>query len=155
MSFRIAGLDPTLFEHLYGLSDAELYRAGVFRCVADQSPGFPDRISLEDVSLREHLLLLNYQHQPAQTPYQASHAIFIKEGAQQRYDQTDAVPASLRARLLSVRGFDNQGMMIDADIVEGPQLERLIYQLFMNPAVDYLHVHYARRGCYAARVDRA
>lgn len=80
MSFRIAGLDPTLFEHLYGLSDAELCRAGVFRCVADQSPGFPDRISLEDVSPGEHVLLLNYQHQPMQTPYQASHAIFIKEG---------------------------------------------------------------------------
>ncbi|WP_434155531.1 DUF1203 domain-containing protein [Pseudomonas sp. JZ134] len=154
MSFRIAGLDPTLFEHLYGLSDAELSRAGVFRYVADQSPGFPDRISLEDVSPGEHLLLLNYQHQPAQTPYQASHAIFIKEGARQRYDQTGAVPASLRARLLSVRGYDSQGMMIDANVVEGPQLERLICRLFENPAVDYLHVHYARRGCYAARVDR-
>ena len=27
--------------------------------------------------------------------------------------------------------------------------------MFANPAVAYLHLHYARPGCYAAGVDRA
>jgi len=27
--------------------------------------------------------------------------------------------------------------------------------LLGDPRADYLHVHYARPGCYAARIDRA
>ncbi|XWO34001.1 DUF1203 domain-containing protein (plasmid) [Pseudomonas sp. JZ134] len=38
--------------------------------------------------------------------------------------------------------------MAEADIVEGRQL------LFMNTGVDYLHIHFARRGCYADQVDK-
>ncbi|WP_312799933.1 DUF1203 domain-containing protein [Pseudomonas sp.] len=155
MSFRITGLDPAPFKHLFGLSEAELANAGAMRYIADQTPGFPDRVSLKDVEPGEAVLLLNFMHQPAQTPYQASHALFIREGMTERYDQIEAVPESLRLRLLSVRGFDDKGLMIEADVVEGCQLESLITQLFMIPGVDYLHVHFARRGCYAARVDKA
>jgi hypothetical protein len=154
MSFRITGLDPAPFKPLFGLSEAELANAGAIRYIADQTPGFPDRVSLKDVEPGRAVLLLNFMHQPAQTPYQASHVIFIREGMTQRYDQIDAVPESLRLRLLSVRGFDNKGLMIDADVVEGPQLESLIRKLFSNPVIDYLHIHYAKRGCYAARVDK-
>ncbi|GGM29583.1 hypothetical protein GCM10009425_45190 [Pseudomonas asuensis] len=154
MSFRITGLDPAPFKPLFGLSEAELSNARAMRYIADQTPGFPDRVSLKDVEPGQAVLLLNFMHQPAQTPYQASHAIFIREGMTQRHDQIDAVPESLRLRLLSVRGFDNKGLMIDADVVEGPQLESLIRKLFSNPVIDYLHIHYAKRGCYAARVDK-
>jgi hypothetical protein len=45
-------------------------------------------------------------------------------------------------------------MMIDAEVVEGEQAETLIEKLLTNPRADYLHVHFARRGCYAARVER-
>jgi len=64
------------------------------------------------------------------------------------------VPEPLAIRLLSVRAFDAAGMMTDADVVEGRELEPLIARFFADPAVDYLHVHNAKRGCFAARVDR-
>nr|WP_257626485.1 MULTISPECIES: DUF1203 domain-containing protein [Janthinobacterium] len=39
--------------------------------------------------------------------------------------------------------------------VEGTSIETLIEQIFGNQEVSYIHVHNARRGCYAVRVDRA
>ena len=37
----------------------------------------------------------------------------------------------------------------------GAQAEALIARFFENPNVAYIHAHYARRGCFAARIDRA
>jgi hypothetical protein len=61
----------------------------------------------------------------------------------------------LRRRLLSVRAYDAQGMMVEADVVDGQQLEPVIDRMLANPNVDYLHLHNAKPGCFAARVDRA
>lgn len=155
MSYRITGLDPAPFRHLYGLSDEALAAKGARRFVANAKPGFPDRIEVRDAEPGESLLLLNYTHQPANTPYRASHAIFVREGAEIPLDQVDEVPDALRGRPISLRAFNASGEMVDADLIEGEKLESLIQRLFDNPDVDYLHAHYARRGCYAARVDRA
>ena len=155
MSFRITGLSPQPFRPLFGLSDEALAAKGIKRCVANAKPGFPDRIQLRDAEPGETLLLMNYTHQPADTPFRASHAIFVIEGAQAAYDRIAEVPAALRARTLSVRAFDANHFMIQADLVDGQQLEGLIEQLFANPEVSYLHAHYAKMGCYAARIDRA
>jgi hypothetical protein len=155
MAYRVRGLDPAPFQHLYGLSDAELAARGVRRCVADGSPGFPDRIELRDADPGEALLLLNHVHQPADTPYRASHAIFVREGADEALDLVDAIPEPLRIRPISLRAFDARGEMVDADLVEGAALEPLILRFLADPAVDYLHAHYAKRGCYAARIERA
>ena len=50
---------------------------------------------------------------------------------------------------------DLEESMVDADVVEGAQIERLLDKLFAHDSTDYVHVHYAKRGCYAARVERA
>jgi hypothetical protein len=155
MSFRITGLDPAPFRPFYGLSDADLAALGMKRYVADARPGFPDRVELRDAEAGETLLLLNHTHQPADTPYRASHAIFVREGAAIAYDQTDRIPEPLRSRQISLRAFDADHMMVDADLVDGRELEASIARLFAEPKVSYLQAHYARRGCYAARIERA
>ena len=70
-------------------------------------------------------------------------------------DLVDDIPSAMRVRPLSLRGFDQAGMMVEGDLVgaEGP--EALIERFFANPDVAYIHAHYARRGCYAGRIDRA
>lgn len=155
MSFRITGLPADPFRPLYGLPDAELARRGVQRCVADRVPGFPDRVELRDAEPGETLLLLNHLHQPADNPYRASHAIFVREGALAAYDRVDAVPQALRVRTLSLRAYDARDLMVDADLAEGGVVEAAIARLLADPRVVYLHAHYAKRGCYAARIVRA
>jgi len=155
MHFRIRGLSPLPFQHLYGLPEAELHKLGVLRYLVDAKPGFPDRIAMNDAEPGQTVLLLNHVCQDADTPYRAAHAIFIREGATQTYDAVDQVPESLRIRLLSLRAYDANGMMLDADVAEGTAIETVIARLFEDATVSYIHVHNARRGCYAARIDRA
>ena len=155
MSFRIQGLDPRQFMHLYGLSDDELARMGAQRFVVDAKPGFPDRVEVRDLDIGDAAILLNYEHQPADTPYRSRHAIFVREGAQQALDVVDELPEVIRIRPISLRAFDAAGNMLHADLEDGGKLERLIVRFLADPEVAYLHAHYAKRGCYAARIVRA
>jgi hypothetical protein len=155
VTFRIKGLSADAFRHLFGLADKDLARHGAHRVVADKSPCFPDRIELRDAKPGESLLLINYTHQPADNPYRASHAIFVMENATEAYDRIDEIPEVLRRRLISLRAFDAADMMIDAEVIDGKSLEDGIARLFATPDVSYLHAHYATRGCFAARIERA
>src|SRR5438046_165555 len=69
MAYVVTGLPVDEFRPLFGLSDAELAARGIVRHTADEPVGFPCRITLEDAPVGETLLLLNYEHQPADTPY--------------------------------------------------------------------------------------
>ena len=156
MSFRISSLPLEPFQPLFGLSDEELLKHGARREIADAKPGYPCRVTLADAEQGESLILLNYQHLDEESsPYRAKGPVFIRESATSGAELVDEVPDYLSRRLLSVRAYDKDGMMLDADVVEGKELPRMIGKMFENAGVDYLHAHFAKRGCYAARIDRA
>ncbi len=155
MSFRITGLSPDPFRHLYGLSDDALAEQGVVARVVEADSGFPDRVEMREGRPGERFLLLNHVCQPADSPYRATHAIYVRDGAAETYDSVDEVPEVMRLRLLSLRGFDAEGMMVDADVVEGRDVEGVIERLFVDRRIAYIHVHNARQGCYSGRIDRA
>ncbi len=155
MSYRITGLSPEPFRSLFGLSEAALAAHGVQRWTAEAGSRLPDRIELRDAEPGETLLLVNHEHQPAATPYRASHAIFVREGATTAYAREDEIPEAMRSRVLSLRAFDATHLMVDAELVDGRDAEAAIARLFAQPAVDYIQAHYATRGCYAARIERA
>jgi hypothetical protein len=154
MDFRIRGLDPQPFQPLFALSDAALGERQALRRVSDSKPGFPCRITLRDLEPGETVLLLNYEHLPVDSPYRSRHAIYVG-GADTAFDAVNVVPQALRDRLLAIRAFDDGGLMIDADIAEGRECEPLIQRLLALDGASYLHAHFARRGCYAARIERA
>lgn len=154
MSFQVSALPLEMFVPFFALDDAQLSARGAKRYVADRRPGFPCRVSLTDAEPGERVVLLPFTHQDANSPYRASGPIFIREAARQALPGVDEVPELFRSRLLSVRAYDTQALMVDADVVDGPELETAIARLFSNPLVSYLHVHFARPGCYACRIDR-
>jgi hypothetical protein len=154
-TFRITGLDPEKFNNLFGKSDEELAAVGARRCIVDEKPGYPDRVEMRDLDVGEKALLVNYTHLDAGSPYRASHAVFIREGATAAYDATDEIPEVLRRRLLSVRAFDRDAMMVDADVIDGTRLRDWITSAFEDGVVDFIDVHNAKPGCFAARVRRA
>jgi hypothetical protein len=152
MPFRLSGLPLDPFRPLFGLSDDALESRGVRRLSAE--PSFPCRVTLDDAELGEPVLLLHFEHQPPPSPYRASGPIFVRERARETLS-LERIPDSFRPRLFSARAYDSAGMMIEAEVAEGTGLERMIERLLADPAAAYLHLHHARRGCYACRVDRA
>jgi hypothetical protein len=155
MAFRISALPADTFEDLFSLDEDELRRRGGRRYVADTALGFPCRVSLEDAAPGETLILVPYVHQPADSPYHASGPVFVRQAAGQARPAVNEVPALLRLRPLSLRAYDDGGLMVAADVVDGRAVEGAIERLFADSQASYLHVHYAKPGCYACRVDRA
>ncbi|MGO9629832.1 MAG: DUF1203 domain-containing protein [Xanthobacteraceae bacterium] len=155
MHFCIRGLPAEQFAPLFSLSDQELARQGAVRRIADaREPGYPCRVSLTDSRPGDELILVNYEHHAADSPYRMRFAIFVREG-DETFDALDTVPQQLRMRTLAVRAFDAGAMMIAHELIEGKDVESAIARLFADPRAAYLHIHFASPGCYAARVDRA
>ena len=155
MNFRISGLAAENFAHLFHLSDEELAAAGAVRRIADgRSPGYPCRISLTDSREGDELLLVNYEHHPVRSPYRMRFAVYVRKG-ESTFDRIGEVPQQLRLRMLAVRSFDATGMLLGWQLIDGRELEAAIDTLFADPNAEYLHIHFAAPGCYAALVTRA
>ncbi|HVC61061.1 MAG TPA: DUF1203 domain-containing protein [Acetobacteraceae bacterium] len=158
MDFRITGLPAEPFLPFFGMTGDELLAHGARRVVAtpDMQPSLPPcRVSLRDAAPGEVSILLHYSHHvsPA-SPYRAGGPIFVREGVRETASFVNRVPAQQRTRLLSVRAYDDAGIMLDAEVAEGTELEGLIGRMFRRDDVAFLHAHNARRGCYACRIDR-
>ena len=153
-NFVVRGLPPADFSALFALDDAALHAINAKRVTADD-PQFPCRVSMAHAALGEKLLLLNFTHQPGDSPYFSSGPIFVRENAVEQFVADNTIPEVMRIRLLSVRGYDAAHHIVDADVCDGKEIESVISRLFAQAEVAYIHVHYARRGCYACRIDRA
>jgi hypothetical protein len=158
MDFRITGLPVEPFIAFFNMSDEELLTQGASRVIAkaEDAPLMqPCRISLRDSAPGEVSILLNFPHHVTPTsPYRASGPIFVREGVTETASFVNHVPAQQRIRLLSVRAYDAAGIMVDADVREGTDLEAVIERMFARDDVAFLHAHNARRGCYSCRIDR-
>lgn len=153
MSFRITGLSPSQFAPLFDLSDEELKKHRAMR-VTVRGPGYPERIEMRDAEVGEKLLLVNYEHQSADTPYRASHAVYIREAATEAYSAIDTLPEVMIKRLLSLRAFNAKHLLVDADVVDGAAAACKIESMFANSRVAYIQAHYAKPGCFAAQISR-
>jgi hypothetical protein len=156
MSFIVRGLDPKPFRPLFDLSEDGLAAHGARRVRADQADAYPCRVSLRRVEEGEELLLLNHVHQGrASSPYRASGPIFVGRSAEAPAVFEGETPPMLRDRLLSLRAYDAQAFIVEAEVAEGPAVEDTIRRFLARPGVAVIDLHFARRGCFAARVERA
>jgi hypothetical protein len=155
MSFRIHPLPLAPFQRLFDLDDAALLEIGARRMVADAPHAAPCRVSLADAEPGERLILLNHRHLDAPaSPYRSEGPIFVREAAVEAAPAPGEIPDMLARRLLSARAYDADGMMTDADVVEGRDLAGRLEAWFADPAVSTVHLHTARRGCFMAAVRR-
>jgi hypothetical protein len=155
MTYRISGLDPAPFAHLFGLSEEALAGHNAVRMIADEKPSYPCRVTLDDAEIGETLLLVNHCSHGGDNPYRATHAIFVSEGVTEAARYEDEIPPALDRRILSLRAFNSEGMMTDAALAQPGEADEVIRRLLGDPAVDHIDAHNAIRGCFAARVERA
>lgn len=154
MNFIVKGLSAEPFVHLYGKSEAELKELGVKRYAVDSKPGFPDRIEMRDAEIGESMLLLNHMSMDRASPYRATHAIFIREGAEEQYAVRNEIPDVMSSRMLSLRAFDSEGMILDAALATGDEVKSAVLQLLAIDAVEHIDAHNAARGCFSGRIYR-
>lgn len=154
MPFQIHALSGEPFDQYFGYSADKLIACGAQIHTVTEYPGTPCRVSLADAQIGETVLLVNYDHQPENTPYRASHAIFVRQGVEQATVAPNTVPDVLSTRLLSIRGFDETHNMRVADVVDGTALGVALDSMFEDGNIAYIHVHNAKQGCFAARVTR-
>ena len=156
MSYLIHGLDPAPFMRLFALDDTALAEIGAQRLVADESPGYACRVSLQDAALGETLILVSHAHMAVEgSPYRAAGPIFVRQSATEAAIIEDRLPAYFSGRLLSLRAYDGDGIMTDAEVVEGVDADPLIRSFLDRADVEQVHAHFARRGCFGARITRA
>ena len=152
MTYRITGLDPAPYKPLFLLPDDELAARGIVRMIVTEKPSFPCRVSLIDRDIGERVLLLNHVSHEVANPYRASHAIFVADADPAEF--IDEVPPVFAGRVLSLRGFDADGMMADALLAQPGEADSAIRKLFDNLAVETIHAHNATRGCFSAKIER-
>jgi Protein of unknown function (DUF1203) len=154
-AFRLVGIPYEPFAGLFDLSDEELAQRGAVRCIAPESSALPCRVSLEHARPGEELLLLPYEHQPANSPYRASGPIYVRRSAVRRSLPAGVVPPYVTTRVMSVRAYDAAHMIVDATVCEGEAAAEAMQEYFSRPEVAYLHLHNAKRGCFSCQVLRA
>jgi hypothetical protein len=124
---------------------------GAVRIVADKPSSFPCRRCLHDAEPGEAMLLLSYEPFLGASPYAGPGPIYVHERDCKPF-AGEGLPEQLTRRLLSVRAYDERHMLVDAEVTEGAELEAVADRLLGGEAA-YLHVHNARPGCFAARIE--
>lgn len=155
MSYRIAGLPMAPFAPLFALDDAGLTAFRARRVRATSSRGFPCRVSLRDADEGEELLLLHHVSHEVATPFRSAFAIYVRAEAQDTAPYVDSLPPVFEGRTLSLRGYDDKGMLRDARLTAPGETDGTIRALFAGEEIAYIHAHNAAYGCFAARIDRS
>ena len=121
----------------------------------------PCRRCLQDIKVGDEVVLMSYNPFVAASPYTQTSPIFVHGDATkcQKFDQTKyehpEMPQQQRNRPLSVRAFNNKHIMINAELsANADALDICKEMLAPGSDVEYVHLHYARYGCFAVRVGR-
>jgi hypothetical protein len=125
---------------------------GAIRVRVDKPNAYPCRRCLQDGEPGETMVLRSYDPFHGASPYSGPGPIYVHDRDCTAFDG-DAIPDQLTRRLLSVRAYDERHMLVDADVIEGTDLTQTARRLLDLDGASYLHVHNARPGCFAARID--
>ncbi|KAL4874234.1 hypothetical protein BJY04DRAFT_225248 [Aspergillus karnatakaensis] len=134
------------------VSNADSHPSTIRKTV-DQESSYPCRRCLHDGKTGEEILLISYNPFLGSSPYTGPGPIFVHRECT-RYECDGSVPEQQARRLLSVRAYDPEHMMVDMGVVQGRELKGKVVEIFTNDKVEYIHIHYAGAGCFAVRVDR-
>ncbi|HEX4701984.1 MAG TPA: DUF1203 domain-containing protein [Pseudonocardiaceae bacterium] len=115
----------------------------------DIEGGSPLRCCLRDANPGERMLLIAHTPPGVTGPYAERGPVFVHAEPCDGYADTDSYPAGLTHRRQIVRGYDHNGNMATATVVEdGLAAERELVELFARPDIRVAHVRNVAAGCY-------
>jgi len=118
---------------------------------------YPCRHCLREASGKTGMLLLSYQTPEPKSVYGQPTAVFLCAGDCERFERSDTIPDIVRNRLVSLRAFRGDGMMIyDAnELVEADGHDAAVRRIFARDDVAYINAHTAKPGCLLCHIERA
>jgi hypothetical protein len=137
---------------LRGATDVDT--TGGIASVAEVPGSAPCRRCLRDAEPGEEVTLVSYDPFSVSSPYRSASPVYVHSTPCRPYVGHE-IPDQQRRRLLSVRSFDGSAMMLESEVVEGTGLQPLLEAWFADPRTSFVHVHNARPGCFAVRVERS
>jgi hypothetical protein len=122
--------------------------------VADDAS--PCRRCLRFAEPGDELLLLRYDPFTVRSPYTGEGPVFVHaHGCDAHVAEPGSLPSQVvPGRLFSVRAYDEDAMMLDAEVVPSGRLADRAREL-LDDGAAFLHAHFAGAGCFAFRIDRA
>ena len=124
--------------------------------IVTQGGGMPCRRCLQDGQVGETMYLIPYNPFPADakdSPYQGPGPIYVHARECGKYEGSE-VPEQQRKRLLSLRAYDGEHMMVDQAVLKGEELGAKVGRMLEGQEVEYVNVHNAGPGCFAVRIER-
>ncbi|MEL6357685.1 MAG: DUF1203 domain-containing protein [Bacteroidota bacterium] len=152
MNFQVTAIDRKAFEHLFAKSEKELEALGAKKMSVDAYPGFPCRVSLEDVPIGEEVILLSHPFHEVSSPYRASGPIFVWINATTAQLPLNKLPEMLFKREQSLRAYNAKGMMLSGVTATTGDLEEKLQSLLSMEGVRYVDAHNAKPGCFNCRI---
>lgn len=150
--FNIVALPSEVAER-WRLAAVDEYGNALDPIVADKPAAFPCRHCLRDAEPGEAMLLASHSPFALPGPYREVGPVFVHAASCPRW-RGDAIPPQLRRRLLALRGYDRGQRIVDAVVVEGAAMDEELARILGRDDVDFVHVRFARTGCFACRIDR-
>ena len=115
----------------------------------------PCRRCLRDTEPGEPLVLASYDPFTRRSPYAGEGPVFVHaDGCEPFRPVPGAVSQQVGGRVLSLRAYDGEAMMTEAEVIEGERFAERASALLGGEGVAFLHAHFAGPGCFAFRVDR-
>jgi hypothetical protein len=153
--FKFVALEREEFDSFMDLNDTELESHQAKWMIVDEEPGYPCRVSLQDAKIGENVLFMPYWHHDVKSAYRAMGTVLVRENAKTTKLEVNNVPQMLLHRLLSLKAYDSNNMMVAHDLAKGSELGSKLKEQFQNSGVEYIHLHYASPGCFCSAVYRA
>jgi hypothetical protein len=119
-----------------------------------QSDPAPCRHCLRITQSGERLVVFAYCPFENSGPYAEVGPVFVHADRCESYDDHDRFPEDFRPRVLTMRGYNEDGLIETAELSGASNPEASIEHLFSNERVRFIHVRNPAWGCYDFRVDR-
>ncbi len=151
LNFRIVPLPTEVAEAAREQANAGAPDHAVM--TVDSPTGYPCRHCLRWAEPGERVILFPYASVPPDRPYAESGPIFVHAEQCAPYAATDEYPTDFRSHRV-LRSYNSTNDMIDAVVLGENDPEKVIAELFENPATEFLQARSVTHGCYTFAITR-
>lgn len=149
MNWKIKSIDLEICKRYFSASAEELAKNNAKIITVKEKLTAPCRLSLKDLEPGDKAILLNYEHYNVNSPYKSIGPVFVGLNSQQVSLKNNSLPEIiLPERRFSIRSYDENFMMIFAEIVLGKDVHNYISEHLKNTKIKYMQVHFAAPGCW-------